>query len=490
MSRALIIGIDGMDFDLVAKWERDLPTLRSLQKFQLKSVFPPDSVSAWITIFTGLNPAQHGILHSIDYLDTRAKDFSIDTSAFKGRTFWDIASEAGKKVCVVNPFLAHPVWQVNGIMVSGPVFAGGKTDTFPASVAKRYRIPPLGGRVDFPIKKRLDDFIKKTEDDTDDLAEFGLKLLKQNAWDVYFITFLTLDRIQHFFWRYCDDKDPTYPGENPYSDIIRQFYIVFDRIIGRFISAATPSTELLVVSDHGHGRRCIKSLNLNEFLRRKGYLASRVKRFKLLDARYLIEKAKMKYLNFVYNHEMEDFTIKISKYVPRRKELKKSTYITNFNNSLTWVEKDFSGMNPFGGVKLNREMLEREDLSYDDLRNKIIREIAQITDPQTGKKILKWICPREKIYEGDFISKYPDIIFELNEEYGLGFALYTPVISLNTTHKKISGGHRKYGVLLLSHDKSGIRNKKPTILDVVPTILDILKIEHDINFSGVSIFKK
>ncbi|MCP4761580.1 MAG: hypothetical protein GY870_07345 [archaeon] len=40
----------------------------------LKSISPPDSIPAWITIFTGKSPAEHGVLDSIDYLDDKNLD--------------------------------------------------------------------------------------------------------------------------------------------------------------------------------------------------------------------------------------------------------------------------------------------------------------------------------------------------------------------------------------------------------------------------------
>ena len=32
----------------------------------LESVVPADSIPSWTTIYTGLNPAEHGVLESID----------------------------------------------------------------------------------------------------------------------------------------------------------------------------------------------------------------------------------------------------------------------------------------------------------------------------------------------------------------------------------------------------------------------------------------
>jgi predicted AlkP superfamily phosphohydrolase/phosphomutase len=474
VKKVVIIGVDGMDPNLVSRWKNELQYLKKLHMNKMESIFPPDSVSAWVTIFTGLNPAQHGLVHSIDYLDSRAKNFAIDTSILKGRTFWDLAGNAGRKVCIINPFLAHPTWNVNGIMVSGPVFITDKIDAFPEIISKTYKIPPLGGIVDFPTKKTLNDFCERTKKETKDLAEFGLKLLRECEWDLYFVTFLTLDRIQHFLWRYYDKNDPTYPGENQYHWVIKEFYKLFDELIGKFMSSIDNDTILIVLSDHGHGRRCIKSLNLNEFLRRKGYLISSVKGVRFMQLKYWLEKAKMMYLNFVYKHELEDIALKLTRYVPRKTEFKKSTYITDFDTSIAWIEKDFSGMNPFGGVKLDKHNIEKRRLNYGDVKYRVMKEIDQIKDD--GRKTVKWIATREEIYQGEFIDRYPDIVFELDADYGLGFSLYLPIISLNVTHKKISGGHTRQGVFLISDCGMRFKTRDLSVLDIAPIVLDILNV--------------
>jgi predicted AlkP superfamily phosphohydrolase/phosphomutase len=79
-----------------------------------------------VSIYTGLNPAKHGIIHSFDIFESSWKNIlGIDVNAFKGRTFWDKASKCGKKVCILFPFLATPPWNVNGLMMSK------STDEFP-----------------------------------------------------------------------------------------------------------------------------------------------------------------------------------------------------------------------------------------------------------------------------------------------------------------------------------------------------------------------
>ena len=84
----------------------------------MESIFPVDSVPAWVSIYTGWHPGRHGIVEVFDIFDSDLGDIlRIDTGIFKGNTFWDYAGNAGKKVCVLFPLLGYPPWPVNGIMV-------------------------------------------------------------------------------------------------------------------------------------------------------------------------------------------------------------------------------------------------------------------------------------------------------------------------------------------------------------------------------------
>jgi Uncharacterized conserved protein len=72
---------------------------------------------------------------------------------------------------------------------------------------------------------------------------------KKEQWDLFFISFLTLDRVKHFMWRYQDPNDPTYPGPNPFERSIKDFYVLFDTIIGEYRAIAGQDTRIM-----GHQR--------------------------------------------------------------------------------------------------------------------------------------------------------------------------------------------------------------------------------------------
>ena len=49
---------------------------------------PADSIPSWITIYTGMNPAEHGVLETIDYLN-KGQQIKGRSAVIQGKSFWD-----------------------------------------------------------------------------------------------------------------------------------------------------------------------------------------------------------------------------------------------------------------------------------------------------------------------------------------------------------------------------------------------------------------
>ena len=458
MSKIVVIGIDALDPGLIERWKDSLPNFSRIIAEgifrRLESTMPPDSIPAWVTIYTGMQPWQHGIVDSVDYLEIRGGAKALDTKILIGRTFWDLASKAGKRVCVINPLLAYPVWNVNGIMVNGPVFITGEVQAFPPEILARYKLPELGGMVDFPKKTELQDFIQKTEKSTLDLADFGLKLFDLEAWDVYFLCFLTLDRVMHFLWRYTDPCDPTYPGPNPYEGKIKHFFEIFDSIVGRFMDSLSDGQSLMIISDHGHGMRPPNALFLNEVLRREGLLKPRSTGPLGSTSVAITEWAKHTFLQVMQRLDLEDFVYRLASVIPKkkRKQLKTSAYAIDRNSSLAWVS-DVGGGTSFGGIEINRELLALKGIDYEQFRTHLIGILDRIRG-ESGRKLVVWARRREEAFSGPNVDKYPDVVFQLAPTYGIDRTLFCGITGRSTTHKKVSGGHTQHGVLMLY--KSGL----------------------------------
>jgi predicted AlkP superfamily phosphohydrolase/phosphomutase len=477
VSRIVVLGIDALDAALVKRWKDDLPNFSRIMDAgyfaRLESTMPADSIPAWVTIYTGMQPWQHGIIDSMDYLEIRGGGRALDTSALIGKTFWDLAGEAGKRVCVINPLLAYPVWPVNGIMVNGPVFVTGEAQAYPPEILSQYDLPELGGMVDFPGKKDLPRFLERTVEVTRDQARFGLELMAVERWDVFFLCFLTLDRIMHFLWRYTDPSDPTYPGPNPFQESIRESFRMFDSIVGDVLDRLDQEQTLLVVSDHGHAMRPARVLYVNEILRREGLLKTRRSRIPLLDPVAALEKAKTAFLRSMQRLDLEDTVYRIASLIPkeRRKQLKTSSYAVTREGSTAWVS-EVGGGTPFGGIEISMEACKAEGKGYEDLRDRLITILSSVTD-KDGSSIAKWVKRREDVFEGRNVEKYPDVVFELRDEYGVDRTLFCGTTGITSTHKKVSGGHSKHGTLMLYNSQVKPPEAEPHISQVFGLIQEI-----------------
>lgn len=484
MSRLVVIGIDALDAALLERWRDDLPNFSRIMDrgyyARLESTRPADSIPAWVTIYTGMQPWEHGIVDSMDYLDIKGGRPALDTGILVGKTFWDRASRAGKRVCVINPLLAYPVWQVNGIMVNGPVFISGEAQAYPPDLIGRFKLPELGGMSDFPGRKDLAGFLKRTESVTRDLARFGLELFELEPWDVFFICFLTLDRVMHFVWRYTDPKDPTYPGRNPLEDSIRQAFMLYDSIVGDFMARLGQDQALLVVSDHGHGMRPPRALFVNEALRREGLLKTKPSRVPGVNTAALVEQAKSIFLRSMQRLDLEDLVYRLAALIPkeRRRELKTSAHAVSRQGSVAWVS-EVGGGTSFGGVEISRTALAEAPQGagagdYEEVRTRIILLLTSLKD-KAGSPLVLWARRREEVFTGRNADKYPDVVFELAAGYSVDRTLFCGLTGIASTHKKVSGGHTQYGSLLVYGTDRVPREPVAHITSVYPLINQILK---------------
>src|SRR4051794_40985533 len=113
-TRLLILGVDGLDHDVVLRLgSTQLPNLHPLVVASRphSSTFPPDSVPSWTTMLTGVPPWAHGQLHSKNYiLDKTGGPEVASLAGHEAHCFWH-ALPADNHLAVLNPFLAFPAFQ-------------------------------------------------------------------------------------------------------------------------------------------------------------------------------------------------------------------------------------------------------------------------------------------------------------------------------------------------------------------------------------------
>jgi len=498
MARLLILGIDGMDRELIHKYIEYLPNFKKIiQKspnIKSTSVFPPDSDTAWASIYTGLNPVKHGVVDFVDPLERKKinqqESEYLDVDAIKGRTFWDIASGFGKRVCLIYPHIAYPIWSVNGFMIN-PHLETGELQIYPPDFKFNFKVNKLEvqkriPRTRFEFKKYLD----KKRDVVLNEFDFSKKMLINYDWDLLFFYSSALDSIQHIFWNYCDENDPTYPGNNPFKDSIKNFYILYDKLIGEILEHIDSNTTILILSDHGHSMRPVNLFNINEILRREGYLFC--KEDGLASVRGFNEKFKRAVVNIAQRSGLRPAAQTVLRMFPSIKDMYTKPSTIDFESTIANCT-DMSGLKSYtyGGIVIRKDKVRNEE-EYSESKRYIINLLSNITIPYSDEKVVDWICEREELYTGQYIYKYPDILFDLKDGYGAGWAIKVPIFSKTAAHKFYPGSHRgTTPIFYILNPADKVCTKQDiTLMDIAPTILDLLDINwKEFDFDGESIFE-
>jgi predicted AlkP superfamily phosphohydrolase/phosphomutase len=258
--KLMVIGLDAATYDLIEPWVQQglLPTFASLMSTgaygPLKSVPNLNSASAWSSFATGQNPGKHGIFWFYER-QTNSYEFRYHRGTDNTEPrFWEIFSNAGRSVAILNVPLSYPAAPLNGIMITGMLTpsttAAGFTypDTLRreiASIVPEYQIESdivvlaRSGRWDQAIQS-----LEKVAMARVRLAEY---LLQRNSWDLFVTVFTALDRVQHVFWRHMSPNHPGYdPDISPrYQNTVLEFYQLLDQAIDKLLQHCDKDTYVV-----------------------------------------------------------------------------------------------------------------------------------------------------------------------------------------------------------------------------------------------------
>jgi predicted AlkP superfamily phosphohydrolase/phosphomutase len=457
MPQIIMLGISGLDADLLRVYGPSLPNLRRLMLkspfLELLSTIPPEPVPAWGSVYTGLNPANHGLLDKMDCLERAVPDLQTQQTEL----FWERAARAGKRVCVLNPLLARTDHAVEGLVLSS---TSQTHDAYtPVSVFPSLLDEPL-----IPLASQLATFCATLRERTEQQVNVALDMLAREAWDLFFVQLDALDYIQHFLWRYSDPSDPLYPGKNEHTNRILDFYRIFDQIVGHFRAAAGKEGVIAVVSSHGHERRCTSRLHVNQWLRTQNLLALQ-NQTQLHTGTQSTWRTRLKGA--------------LTRLRSGYKKRQRAEHRIDQERTVAQLVELASASSSYAGIKINRALLVREGRDYELVRNTILAGLEQLHI--NNHPVVNWAKTREQCYQGRYLDLYPDILFALRSDFGVDRHLGPSLVSTDSTHRLISGTHSTNGVFLLENWPEELEVyedfQPPTVMDVAPTILRLLDVD-------------
>jgi hypothetical protein len=303
----VVIGIDGATWDVAGPLVRaqQLPNLARLMAdgswSGIASIEPSYSPAIWTSIATGYAPERHGITSFVTQIPQTGETTLVSSTQRRVPAIWNIASDAGRTVGVVNWWATFPAERVNGFVVSDRAnlrrrfgYRGvlglsdpalgriGEGETYPAELLPRILeqlgandvLPPAAYRhvVDSlpeAARQELERHQKLVRDHRLSVLKFMLlqdhaaqeaariALRDSPAPDLLLVYFSGLDAAEHQYWAYFEPEKfarrPPPAEADAFRHVIPGYYRYVDALIGQLLDALPADAMVVVVSDHGHG---------------------------------------------------------------------------------------------------------------------------------------------------------------------------------------------------------------------------------------------
>ncbi len=443
--KVLVIGLDAAPPELVfERFADELPTIGEMIEdgisAKMRSCHPPITIPAWMVMATGKDPGKLGLYGFRHRKDNSYNDYWIANShSITEPAVWDILSRYGKRSCLVGVPPSYPPKPTTGNLVScfmTPGTSASRGYTYPAELSAE--IEKLVGTYVFDVEFRTEDrdrLRKQLFGMTEQHFKVLKHLLKTKSWNFTMFVEIGLDRIQHAFWKFFDERHPRYVSGSQYENVIEEYYKMLDRGIQELLDLSGPETAVLIVSDHG-AKRMKGAFCINQWLEEKGYLT-----FK--------RKAKI-------GQRLEEAEI----------DWRKST-AWGWGGYYARIFLNVKGREKHGVV-------DREN--YEECREKIAQDIIDIKGAKGEKMRTRVIKPDE--FFDPCRGTPPDLMVYLDDLFwrSAGTIGYdSPYLPENDTGPD-DAVHSQHGIFLLydAAQRYGTRLEEVDILDIAPTIMKLM----------------
>ncbi len=487
--RTVIFGVDGLTYSILHPlMERgELPNFRKVAERGceaiLESKYPPLTPPAWTSLSTGMKPAHHGVYDYWIYADEQQRGVNrsvhVQTQRRGGKAIWNILSEYGKQVLVVNVPATYPPEAVNGIMVSGYLTPSTSVDfTYPASFKEElFRVAPSyqlnSNTVEYEqlklklmVRPMVDSLLRMTEQRT----KLVLHMMKEKPWDFCYLAYIGADRLQHQLWEEAIDLDPR----------TNEYYTMVDDALGQILDMLGPDDQLFVVSDHGF-RGHNSYFDINEYLLSKGLLTPGASIMtKRRDARR--SNAMKRMANTL---GLRPLARKIKRSLKAagvwedagHSEERPLLDDINWEKTLAYVPS-LSGLQ--GGYA---DIFLSDDIQPDQVAA-LCEDLKRQQDPKNGQPLIDEIFTSEVYGTGKYAPQEPHLLLLPND--GITFRMDLGNARIWEDIGKTFGSHHKNGVLYAygAPFKQGFKAPNAEIYDVVPTLLRGMNLPEPYAFDG------
>ncbi|MDI3475589.1 MAG: hypothetical protein PWQ95_1317 [Thermococcaceae archaeon] len=424
-----IIGLDGAN-----KTTAQLVGLKMDKIHDFISTIPPYTPPAWTSIFTGVNPAKHGIIgwQNVDIHTIKTKLVSsYDVKALRLSEMLDVA---GFNSVIVNLPMTYPFSGIkhrqNTVIVSD--WAAPEQTVYPKKLSQKYKeylIDPPHDWIKYASDRR--DYASIVREYTETRIEMYYDLYENVDWNLFFIVFSETDWFSHIYPEILEGKD---------TRLVKPTF----SLIHKFIKEIQNTADFtFIVSDHGFEVKN-KLFHVNTALAKGDFI------------KYNVAKLKLARL--------------ASKIIPDRL-LRKA------------VEKTGGPSNVLEATlrpETTKAFMPTETTTWGIyVRDKNIAD--EVVKYLQGFEEIEKVIRTEELYSGPYLDRLPTLFIVPKEGVEYSYRL-----SDDITKSTYIGDHEIHGIFSVSGDGiSGdiLFENIPTVFDIAPTLLHLfgLPIPNDMD---------
>ncbi|RLE59562.1 MAG: hypothetical protein DRJ35_05480 [Thermoprotei archaeon] len=458
VERVAVIGLDALSWSYFNKLFNSgiMPYTKSLIRKAYKFVldaFPPATPPSWSSIMTGVNPGKHGI-HAFVYVDKKTLEQRLYTAYhLKHPRIHEMLSMLNIPSVMLNPVPSYPVIPIRTLKVISHLFFTPKTLHYPDSMKKFARRLPQITLEEVKTLSR-DELLNRLTEIVESYLDIVEETADSFAWKLYWLNLDIPDKLLHK----CDFSifEKIIPSENKIFNLI-------DKMVMKLNQA---TDVMIIVSDHGFSKYRT-AIRLNDILVQKGYakIHKSSKRRLQEHSELLVKGTKIKTLRGFVKLPLPVLKASTHPLLRPFRKFVKETYrrVTGKQLSVE-LDVDLDGSDAFyvsgwsNGIYVKKESL--------------IPEIINIFENVKG---LKWVKPREEVYEGPYVSGAPHII--VCPDYEHGYLLSSNKVIGRSYSVGTYKDHHPHGVLAVYSPSVHINDKERKIVPnyiVAPLIMYML----------------
>ncbi|HRA67817.1 MAG TPA: alkaline phosphatase family protein, partial [Caldilinea sp.] len=384
--KVMLVGLDGLTLQrlLPLAAAGKLPAFSHLLRIGahgiLTSVTNMTTGPTWASFSTGCNPERHGIYHDFHH---RCNGYQLEPTTgrhLQVAPLWEIASDTGKSVVVLNVPMSYPAQPVNGVMLAGIDAPSEHAPGFehPHGVYRALK----GAGIDYIIDCGLASYMQTNQLDagwaavkqeTEARTRAAEHLLKKIEWDLLVSVYSLPDVWQHYYW--------SAPPGSPSEQRIEDAYRLIDQHVARLLKLLPDDGTIVICSDHGFGPLHGTRDAINRWLAKQGLLYFVPTGQERPNQRFFkwLRHFARRHLSFRVRQQM------LASFAPLRRQIETSLRIGQIDFSRTKVYAAIDHLEMWVNVRGRQVQGCVEPFERENICKQVLESLQHWCDPLSGK---------------------------------------------------------------------------------------------------------